>query len=350
MTTLTLLFPPQLENGQQRTVTIGYAGSDPNTSALNASAGTMPSTQWVVGQSVSVDYTPPATGDSVTFTDLESGATLVVPVVAPATIGQSLFVVLTLVPSAFDDECPIDPDEGFLTFSGNGSNGATVIRTDTNASVGPPVGTPLIHDAVGQYHYIIPLPATGLTLLGYCRGEFAGVTRVRHLYVSPSTSSLSPPGPLPPDQAAQIAALLTAISQLGAGQLRYSGPVDADGRTLRIVQGDDVTLQWTFTEYAGPSLAGATAVFGLMPLSDYDLDPAAPAILTVAGTVATTTASDSSTTVTYTVPLTAAQTNQLPPTPTDRPLNTVGQLVALTADGRRHTAVLAAVTVARRVV
>ena len=149
-------------------------------------------------------------------------------------------------------------------------------------------------------------------------------------------------------QAAQLAAVLAGVSQLGGGQVTYAGPVAKDG-TVQLVQGDDVVLTWTVVGYTGPSLVGATVTFGLLDRCAYDTDPAAPPLRLVAGT-ATAATVDGVTSVTYSVPLTAAQTLALPPSPTRDPLGLVGQVVVTTAGNLRRTAVLAAVTVVRRVV
>ncbi len=156
-------------------------------------------------------------------------------------------------------------------------------------------------------------------------------------------------GGLTGEQAAQLAAAAAAVSQLGGGQLAYTGPVAVDG-SARIVQADDAMLQWTVAGYAGPSLAGSVTTFGLMDRCDYDCNPAGVTLLAVPGTAATVAAPDGSTLATYTAQLTAAQTAALPSAPADRPLNLVGQVVVTTAGGLRRTAVLAAVTVVRRVV
>ena len=239
----------------------------------------------------------------------------------------------------------------------------SVFRADTGAVLvaptldgnGNPVGpvATAVSPGVAVYTATVTVPdGTPLDEI-----KWHGLPTIRG-YVKPtvypngsSTAGATTAAGLTGGQAAQLTAVAAAVTQLGgAGQLSYTGPVAADG-SAQIVQGDDTTLQWTVAKYAGPTLAGATVTFGLVDRCTYDRSPtAAVPLLTVAGSASPAVVADGSTSVTYTVPLTAAQTAQLPSSPVERPLNLVGQIAVVAADGTRRTAVLAAVTVRRRVV
>lgn len=87
-----------------------------------------------------------------------------------------------------------------------------------------------------------------------------------------------------------------------------------------------------------------------MTAAKYDADPTAAAVLIVTGSVSTVTETDGSTTATFRVPLTAAQTASLEPSPIDAPVNWVIQVRAVTSDARKQTEFVVAATVERAII
>ena len=156
-TTLTATWPAQLIAGAWQSVTISYAGSTPAASnPITASAGTMgQSPQAISGQLVSLTVQVPTTGTSVTFTDTASAATVTIPI--SSTPGTTRILAFTSYCGDTPDhvKIPFDPDNFITTFAGGGPGNATVDRMDTHANVGPPIGTPMIRNAPGQFFYYI---------------------------------------------------------------------------------------------------------------------------------------------------------------------------------------------------
>lgn len=160
-------------------------------------------------------------------------------------------------------------------------------------------------------------------------------------------------GGLTTDQANTLNAINARMNLIGSPNVKYVSPVNQDASAV-IVQGDDYTgaqaLQWSTTNYAGPDLAGATLACGLMTTKAYNGDAAAVEFLQVAGTVTVNTETDSSKTVIYSMPLTAAQTASLEASPIDDQYNWVVHLRATTAGGIKMTPMIVAMTVKRGIV
>ena len=142
--------------------------------------------------------------------------------------------------------------------------------------------------------------------------------------------------------------LRLAHAKLNAVNVTIQSPVASDG-TLEIVQGDDyagdsalsISRTWT-----GANLTGGTAVFSVMPYASYI---AGTGSATLANVSCTFTGGTSGSTVVTTIPLTAAQTAALTPSPAEDPLNYVYQIVFTTTGGKKHTLFRGTMTVVRSV-
>jgi hypothetical protein len=104
-------------------------------------------------------------------------------------------------------------------------------------------------------------------------------------------------------------AISSIIAALGGSTVTYTGPV-ADNGDVTLYAGADYSggqsLVWTITEWAGASVNGEAVTLALMRDAKYEKTGGTPDL-----EVTTGTASQASTTVTVTVPVTAAQTSAL---------------------------------------
>jgi len=134
----------------------------------------------------------------------------------------------------------------------------------------------------------------------------------------------------------QLQAIKARTDLIGSAEVDFAGSVNVDG-TLDLVAGDDYLeangkeLTWRVDEWAGPNLAGATAVLAFVRMADWQ-----------GGTIeaelsATATAEMQDGTAVFTGELTAAQTGQLETSPPEQHYNYVYQLRVTTAAGHRLT-------------
>jgi len=134
----------------------------------------------------------------------------------------------------------------------------------------------------------------------------------------------------------QLQAIKARTDLIGSAEVDFAGSVNADG-TLDLVAGDDYLeangkeLTWRVDEWAGPNLAGATAVLAFVRMADWQ-----------GGTIeaelsATATAEMQDGTAVFTGELTAAQTGQLETSPPEQHYNYVYQLRVTTAAAHRLT-------------
>ena len=138
---------------------------------------------------------------------------------------------------------------------------------------------------------------------------------------------------VPGDYAAGTAGALFA--RLGTASITVSSPVATDGE-VTIYRGDDYkdadgrALQFTVANYTGPSLAGATTSFYLIPRANYERGDGTAA-LTVTATVTGTT------TLTVKVELTATQTAALAAVAEGKGWNYRYQIRSVTSTTRKLT-------------
>lgn len=141
--------------------------------------------------------------------------------------------------------------------------------------------------------------------------------------------------------------LASIYGKLGATTVSVQSQVAANG-TMTLVKGDDYystsALTLTRTAWPGESIVGGTVAFSLMTKAVYDAGTGAAAL---SGVACTFTNGATGSTIVVTVPLTAAQTAALTPSPAQNPLNYVYQIRATTAGGKIHTIFLGACTVKR---
>lgn len=140
------------------------------------------------------------------------------------------------------------------------------------------------------------------------------------------------------------------VAALTDTEITVVGAVEANGTTT-IYQGDDYTnsvlgdrrLTYTVTGFSG-SITSATVQWKLIPRDRYDRDGSAPAEITIAGSVTLATG-----TLTFKVPVTAAESGALTKaTSADSP-NYVVQLTLVGSGGERLTELLADATVRKRI-
>lgn len=142
-----------------------------------------------------------------------------------------------------------------------------------------------------------------------------------------------------------------ALARIRATATTVSSPVDvSDENRLTLYQGDshesgDRLPEWSFEDYAGPSLSGATAVLRLLNVADYEKTGTnAEAELQVSATI-----SVSGSIVDVSAPITAVQTAELATfPPLDRTTHQY-HLVATTSGGKKVTLAQGPVTVYREV-
>ena len=191
-TTLTATWPAQLIAGAWQSVTISYAGSTPAASnPITVSAGTMgQSPQAISGQLVSLTVQVPTTGTSVTFTDTASAATVTIPI--SSTPGTTRILAFTSYCGGTPDHAkiPLDPDDFITKFAGGGPGNATVDRMDTHANVGPPIGTPMIRNAPGQFFYYIADVAPAATYNYFFNQLVNTQPNIRGFFAMPTAAGL----------------------------------------------------------------------------------------------------------------------------------------------------------------
>jgi hypothetical protein len=191
--------------------------------------------------------------------------------------------------------------------------GATVIAQTTEIVLsGPVVGDVVrFHDTGDVYKIVTVTGGDSVTVAPAIRSTIPLGTEFYHFHPQSVATDAKLPSKahLAGSDAADGAVASAVVTALGGSTVTYTGPV-ADNGDVTLYAGADYSggqsLVWTITGWSGASVNGEAVTLALMRDAKYSKTGGAPDL-----EITTGTASQASTTVTVTVPVTAAQTAAL---------------------------------------